>query len=533
MFEKPTYEELQKKVQALERVQLESEHAEEAPKSSFSLLRAALESTADGLLIVSKEGKVTKFNQKFAEMWNIPKDIIDNDNDDLLLNHAMTQLADPGQFLSKVNKIYATPEELSYDQIELIDGRTFERYSQPQKIGNSVVGRVWSFRDITSRKRAEETLRESEEAFRSLFEDHAAVKLIIDPDTGAIVAANHAAAAFYGWSRETLAQMNIQQINTKPPDEIKERMKDAKDRKRIHFEFQHRLADGSIRDVEVFSSKVAMHGHGYLHSIIHDITDRKQAEAAKAELQAQNRQLQKAESLSRMAGAIAHHFNNQLAAVMGNLELAIEDLPQSGTPVKNLIEATKAAQKAAEVSGLMLTYLGQTTAKKEPMDMGEVCRQSLPLLRATLPETILLETDFPSSARTINGNANQIQQLLTNIVTNAGESIVDSRGSIHLNIKTVSAENIPRLHRYPMDWQPQDIAYACLEVADSGCGIAEKDIEKLFDPFFTSKFTGRGLGLPVVLGIVRTHRGVITVESQPGRGSIFRVFFPEKPYRND
>jgi PAS domain S-box-containing protein len=130
-------------------------------------------------------------------------------------------------------------------------------------------------------KRTEDALRQSEEAFQSLFDDHTAVKLIVDPDTGVIVKANHAAATFYGWSRETLAQMNIQQINTLPPDKIKESMKDARDQMRTHFEFQHRMADGSVRDVEVFSSGMMMDGHEYLHSIVHDITERSHAEREK------------------------------------------------------------------------------------------------------------------------------------------------------------------------------------------------------------------------------------------------------------
>lgn len=136
--------------------------------------------------------------------------------------------------------------------------------------------------EITQRKRAEEALRESEETFRSLFDEHAAVKLIIDPNTGAIINANKAAATFYGWSRETLMQMNIRQINTLPPGEVKERMNEARDGRQTLFEFQHRLCDGSIRDVEVFSSRITMHGH--VHSIIHDITERRRAEKEREKL---------------------------------------------------------------------------------------------------------------------------------------------------------------------------------------------------------------------------------------------------------
>jgi two-component system, cell cycle sensor histidine kinase and response regulator CckA len=121
---------------------------------------------------------------------------------------------------------------------------------------------------------------------------------------------------------------------------------------------------------------------------------------------------------------------------------------------------------------------------------------------------------------------------LVQVITNAVESC-GHRGNIHFGVKTVAADNIPEFQRYPVDWQPVDIAYVCLEVRDSGCGIAQENIEKIFDPFFTSKFTGRGLGLAVVLGIVRSHDGAITVESDPSLGSTFRVFFPKRSGAQD
>jgi two-component system cell cycle sensor histidine kinase/response regulator CckA len=129
-------------------------------------------------------------------------------------------------------------------------------------------------------KQAEETLRESEELFRSLFEHHGAVQLIIDPGSGTIIDANHAAAEFYGWARHKLQQMRVQDINILSPEEIKQEMEKARTSKRVHFEFRHRLADGSIRDVEVFSSKIESKGIDFLHSVIHDITARKKAEQA-------------------------------------------------------------------------------------------------------------------------------------------------------------------------------------------------------------------------------------------------------------
>jgi CheY-like chemotaxis protein len=174
----------------------------------------------------------------------------------------------------------------------------------------------------------------------------------------------------------------------------------------------------------------------------------------------------------------------------------------------------------------MLTYLGQAQARPEPLDLSEICRRSVRLLQAAMPIDRALEADLPSLGPGISANANEIQQILTNLITNAWEAGSDVKGLVHLTVTTVSPAEIPVSRRFPLDWRPRDNAYACLEVVDRGSGIGEEDIEKIFDPFFSSKFAGRGLGLPVVLGIARAHGGAVTVKTEPGRGSTFRVFLP-------
>jgi PAS domain S-box-containing protein len=260
-------------------------------------------------------------------------------------------------------------------------------------------------------------------------------------------------------------------------------------------------------------------------AVVSDISELKRVEEERRRFEHELQQAQKAESLARMAGAIAHHFNNQLGIVMGNLELSMGEPPLEA---RHLNDALLAARKAAEVSRLLLTYLGQSSGDHAPLDLAETCRRSLPMLQAALPQGVVLETDLPAPGPAVNANANQLQLMVTNLITNAWEAGSGRQTPIRLTIKTVSAAAIPTSHRFPAGWQPWDQAYACLEVSDAGHGINDHEIEKIFEPFFTNRFAGRGLGLPVVLGIVHAHSGGLVVESTRGRGSgsTFRVFLP-------
>jgi signal transduction histidine kinase len=252
-----------------------------------------------------------------------------------------------------------------------------------------------------------------------------------------------------------------------------------------------------------------------------------EAEQRKAhEDELNNRQLQKAESLSLMAGAIAHHFNNLLGAIMGYLELAILRLPPESSELAYLTHAMTASRRAAEVSRLMLTYLGQTPGRQELLDVSAAGGTALSLLGGILPDALTMQTELPTPGPTVRANPEQLHQVIANLVTNAIEAIGEHQGVVKLMVKTVLSGHIPTGHRIPIGWQPQRLAYACIEVTDTGCGIEDRDIEKLFDPFYTTKFTGRGMGLSVVLGIVRAHGGCISVESRVGNGSLFRVFLP-------
>ena len=383
--------------------------------------------------------------------------------------------------------------------------------------------------DITERKQVEEALRSSDTRHGKMVANIGDVIVIIDQD-GINRYKSPNVEKLFGWSPGEL--VGVGTLENVHPDDLDFVRKVlgallGKPDATATMECRYRCKDGSYRWIE-FTGVNLLHDpdiRGLLGNY-RDITVRKRAEVEKAEQEEKNRQLQKSESLGRMAGAIAHHFNNQLQAVMLYLEMAKSHRPENGGPVAGVFEAIQATRKAAEVSSLMLTYLGQSEAKHEPLDLSATCRQNLALLRVAMPPHVGLETDLPSPGPVISADANRILQVLTNLVTNAWEVCGEGRGPVRLAVKTVTAAEISSAHRFPIDFQPQAQAYACLEVADMGGGIVTKEIEELFEPFFSTKSLGRGLGLAVVLGLARSHDGVVTVENHPGRGCAFRVFFP-------
>jgi PAS domain S-box-containing protein len=257
-----------------------------------------------------------------------------------------------------------------------------------------------------------------------------------------------------------------------------------------------------------------------------DITKGKAREEQHTTHQTLYWQLRKDKSLEQMAGAVAHHFNNKFHVLINSLEMAMLDLDNIEMLQENLKTARQAADQAAEVSRSMLTYLGQVNERREQIDLAEACRKTLPLIQPAIPTNFAVETDLIVPGPQIISNDGQIHQIVINLLTNAIEASGDDQATLHLRVHTVNATDIPEHYRYPADWQPREQYYGCLEVHDSGCGLSHQEIEVVFDPFYTTKFTGRGMGLAVVSGLVQAHSGVVTVESCPGTGSVFRVFLP-------
>ena len=481
-----------------------------------------------GYVTISEKGRIQKANLTAATMLGVTRNN--------LFDQPLSQFvipADAGIYFRLSKLIFETSEPQMCELRMVKKDRTeswmrldaTKHESDGASVGFIVIG------DITYRKRVEDELRKSEIRLIQAAEQSRSISWDVDAN-GLFTFVSPVSEAVWGYRPDEL--VGKKHFYDLHPAEGRDTFKkDAFEILRRMEEFRNMVhpmqtKDGSL--VWVSTSGIPLLNkdrtlRGYRGSDI-DITDRKRAEDEKEILEAQNRQLQKSESLGRMAGAIAHHFNNKLGAVIGNLELALMELPKGANPQVRITAAMKASHQAAEISGMMLTYLGQSFEKRELLDLSDACVKSLPMLQAVMPLNVVLEKDLPAPGPVISTNTDYIKQVISNLVTNAWEAIGTGSGTISLRVKTVSPAQISAVNLRPIGWQPQASAYACLEVADSGCGIATNNIEQIFDPFFTDKFTGRGMGLPVVLGILKTHNGALTVESEPKQGSTFRLFFP-------
>ncbi|BDU72701.1 two-component system sensor histidine kinase NtrB [Mesoterricola silvestris] len=409
--------------------------------------------------------------------------------------------------------------------------RSYLDYALPQVmifIVPSITSILWTFGFILMvNQRLVSDNQAEQENLRLMFNARPDAALLIRLEDGVLVDVNQGYLQMTGFTREEILGRSAQEVCgwTHPEDHraFLAAMKDRGECENLEFESRHRDGTGFIGMV---SARILnLHDAPHILSVTRDITERRRAERERAELDATNQRLQKAESLGRMAGAIAHHFNNQLQTVLTNLEILGH--AGGGTDHARVLARVKqATDRAAEMSGLMLVYLGQTTQEKAPLDLSELCRGALAAFRDGLPATLGVTEDLPRPGPTVLANGPQLRQALANLLRNALEALDAGRGTLQVRIRQVPAGDLPAGHRFPINWQPQAREYACLEVSDDGTGIQDGDIEKLFDPFYTTKFTGRGLGLPVVLGIAQAHGGAVSLSTRAGAGSSFRILLP-------
>ncbi|MDH5245896.1 MAG: PAS domain S-box protein, partial [Betaproteobacteria bacterium] len=380
-------------------------------------------------------------------------------------------------------------------------------------------------RDITERRRTEEALRASEAQYRAIFNASADALVLRDADFR-IVDVNSTYEAWTGITRDQA--IGSDRVLANPPG-VNERVKALHSRvlngEAIQLETQLLHRDGSFRELELRGMPIRHRGAPHVLYAGRDITKRKHAEEERARLEGQLRQAQKMEAIGHLTGGIAHDFNNILTGILGYIVLAGERDVAAADPKlgQYLEQARRAALRARDLIQQMLTFSRGRRGEPRPLDLPQVARDALRLIGATLPSSMVVDVDLESEVPAVMADPVQVEQVLLNLLINArdamhGAGAVVVRSRIEEHAGTVCASC-----RKPIQGR-----FVTLAVGDSGSGIAPDVVDRIFDPFYTTKGVGKGsgMGLSMVHGIVHECGGHITVDSTPGDGATFRVLFP-------
>ncbi len=262
-----------------------------------------------------------------------------------------------------------------------------------------------------------------------------------------------------------------------------------------------------------------------LYGISRNITDRKRAEQERRQLEAQLQQAQKLEGLGVLASGIAHDFNNLLVGIYGNMDLALREQQEGSSSLRYLADAKTAAGRAAELVGQMLTYAGKEKPNKENIDLSALVQEMAGLLETPVSKKTVFRLELAEDLLPAHADPTQIRQVVMNLITNAAQAIGEKSGEIVVGTEMAECDADLQQEIRPGVKLPSG-AYIRLRVSDTGSGVDEETRSRIFDPFFTTKATGSGLGLSVVHGIVRSHLGVVEVDSEPGKGTQFTIMLP-------
>ncbi len=373
--------------------------------------------------------------------------------------------------------------------------------------------------DIVERRRAEQALSESEARYRSLVD--MAPDAVLVHAGNRILYCNTAALRLLGAGgfADVRGRGLLDLVNPGDRDTVETRIRQVLEGSKAPLrEMQIVRLDGQEVPVEATAAPIHWEGMPAVQVILRDITERKLADE-------RLREAQKLESVGLLAGGIAHDFNNLLVGVIGSASLAKDMLPEDNPALPFLERIISTGEQAAHLTRQMLAYSGKGQFLLEPVNLSAVVSEMADLVQPSIPKKIALQFDLSSDLPHIEADRSQMQQVFMNLVLNAAEAIGSSAGLI--SVKTGVREIRATHTRYDVEGaELRPGTYAYLEVRDTGSGMDDRTRARIFDPFFSTKFMGRGLGLAAVAGIVRAQRGAIKVTSAPGKGSCFTAVFP-------
>jgi len=502
----------------------ERKQAEQALAENRKFLSDLIENSGTIIYVKDCEGSYLLVNKKFEEVTGIKRDYVLNKKDFELFPGKVGK-----QF--RENDLQVMEQGIAMESEETLDDGNGTRHFLSVKFpvrdtSNKVKGICGMSAEITRRKSEEDERKKNLIFIEELLKNAPVGIRVFNGESGDCVLINQTAADISGGDVESMKRQNFRGLeswHTSGLFEVAEAV----------------LIDGCSRSVEsdmltsfgkkvsvvYIVSKFVVADVPHLLIIGRDISSEKELIEKNMKIEAQMLHAQKLESLGILAGGIAHDFNNILLAILGNAELALMRLVPESPATNNLKQIELAAQRAADLAQQMLAYSGKGQFIVEGLDINVLITEMNHILEVSISKKILMRLNLVKDLPLFVGDATQIRQIIMNLVINASEAIVEAEGFITITTGSLECDQ-DFLSKIWLFDELEAGPYVYFEVADTGCGMGRETLEKIFDPFFTTKFTGRGLGMAAVLGIVRGHRGAITVSSEPGKGTCFKVYLP-------
>ncbi len=385
---------------------------------------------------------------------------------------------------------------------------------------------------IESLERTNQALRESEFTFRTMVENLPGAVYRSKADTDyAMLYVSDGIEALTGYPAEDFINNQTRSYASIIHDNDVSiwygRQKKVSHNEPYDVRYRLRRADGSVVYVQDKGRGVcdAQGETLWLTGFLWDVTTSVEAEETRLSLEHQVQHAQKLKSIGVLSGGIAHDFNNLLMAIYGHSELAMLELERSAPARDNVLKIQHASQRAADLCRQLLAYSGRGAFEIKKIRLQELIVEMLDLLKTSISKKVMLNIELPEGLPPVLGDASQINQVMMNLITNASDAIDSRKGVITVTGSIIETSDDVPSDGYLAEDMPRG-QYICIKVADTGCGMDKETKERIFDPFYTTKATGRGLGMSAVLGIVRGHKGALVVRSRKGVGTTFEVYLP-------
>jgi PAS domain S-box-containing protein len=500
--------------------------AEEALRKSEAMYRTLVKNIPQKVFMKDTDSSYVSINEHLARDFGIrPADVFGKTDYDFFPR----KLADKYRANDKRIMKTGVSEELEVHNLSPGKGVWVKTFKTPVRdVNGRIVGVFGIFWDITERKRAETALKASEEKYRELVQSANSIILRMDV-SGKVTFFNEFAQVFFGYSEDEMLGKNV--VGTIVPElestgrDLRAMIEDIgvnPDR------YMNNVNENMLRNGErvwvSWTNKPVFGENGLIREILcvgNDITERKRGEEERKKLEEQLFQAQKMESVGRLAGGVAHDFNNMLGVIIGRAEMALQQDVSNDKLQHNLKEILKAAQRSADLTKQLLAFARKQTAVRKILDLNSTISSMLNMLRRLIGEDIDLSWQPGLDLWKVKIDPSQVDQILANLAVNARDA-VSGVGAV-----TIKAENVVIDDSNSIE-TPEFIPgeYVLLSMSDTGTGMSEEVREKIFEPFFTTKELGKGtgLGLSTVYGIVKQNDGFIYVESEPGKGTTFKIY---------